>query len=75
MDFPGGSVVKTPCFQCRDRGFHPGQGTRIRIPSVMAKKFKNKIKAALLDSWKFGQSRTQHFFVEDLLLLGGFVMI
>ena len=22
-EFPGGPVVKTPCFQCRGRGFDP----------------------------------------------------
>ena len=25
-DFPGSPVVKTPCFQCRGCGFHPGSG-------------------------------------------------
>ena len=29
MDFPGGSVVKTPHFQCRGHGFHPWSGTKI----------------------------------------------
>ena len=28
-DFPGGSVVKTPCSQCRGPGSIPGQGTKI----------------------------------------------
>ena len=28
-DFPGGPVVKTPCFQCRGCRFHPWSGTRI----------------------------------------------
>ena len=27
-DFPGGTVVKTPCSQCRGLGLIPGQGTR-----------------------------------------------
>ena len=25
-DFPGGPVVKTPCFQCRGRAFDPSSG-------------------------------------------------
>ena len=25
-DFPGSPVVKTPCFQCKGRGFHPWSG-------------------------------------------------
>ena len=25
-DFPGGSVVKTTCFQCREHGFDPWSG-------------------------------------------------
>ena len=27
--FPGGPVVKTPCFHCREHGFSPFQGTKI----------------------------------------------
>ena len=28
-DFPGGPVIKTPCFHCRDTGSIPGQGAKI----------------------------------------------
>ena len=28
-DFPGGPVVKTPCFQCRAPGFDPWSGNYI----------------------------------------------
>ena len=33
-DFPGGPVVKTPCFHCRGHGFHP------RKLKILAKKKK-----------------------------------
>ena len=32
-DFPGGPVVKTPCFPCRRHGFDPGSA--IKIPHAM----------------------------------------
>ena len=39
VDFPGGPVVKMPCFHCRRRGFIPGQETKIllaaKIPHVI----------------------------------------
>ena len=39
VDFPGGPVVKMPCFHCRGRGFIPGQETKIlraaKIPRVI----------------------------------------
>ena len=25
-DFPGGPMVRTPCFHCRGQGFHPWWG-------------------------------------------------
>ena len=31
QDFPGGSVAKTPCPQCRGLGLIPGQGTRFHM--------------------------------------------
>ena len=29
-DFPGGPVVKTPCFHCRGHRFGPGGGTKTK---------------------------------------------
>ena len=29
LEFPGGPVVRTPCFHCYDLGSIPGQGTQI----------------------------------------------
>ena len=37
-DFPGGPVVKTLCFDHRDVGLFPGQGTKILRASQEAKK-------------------------------------
>ena len=34
QDFPGGPVVKTPCFQCRDATWIPGEGTKITPQSL-----------------------------------------
>lgn len=28
-DFPGGPLVKTPCFHCKGHGFIPGGGTKM----------------------------------------------
>ena len=42
QDFPGGPVVKTPCFQCRGMGSIPGQGTK--IPQAVWPKKKKKRK-------------------------------
>ena len=38
-DFPGGPVVKTPCFHCRGPRFHPWSG-KFRMPRGVAKKKK-----------------------------------
>ena len=40
-DFPGGPVVKTPCFQCRGRGFDPWSGNSDPTCGT-AKKTQNK---------------------------------
>ena len=38
--FPGGSVVKTPCFHCRGHGFNPWSGTKIPHATAWLKKKK-----------------------------------
>ena len=44
--FPGGPVVKTPCFHCRGTaggvGLMPGQGTRIIYATQRGQEFKKK---------------------------------
>ena len=42
-EFPGGPVVKTPCFHCRGRGFIPGPGTNIPHASQCIPQIKNKL--------------------------------
>ena len=44
LDFPGGPVVKTLCFQGRGPGFDPGSGTKIPHATQCGQKIKNKIK-------------------------------
>ena len=41
-DFPGGPVVKTPHFQCRDTGSSPDQGTKIPHAVQCGQKLKKK---------------------------------
>ena len=41
-DFPGGLVVKTPCYQCRGTGLIPGQGSSTCLKGC-GKKEKKKI--------------------------------
>ena len=40
-EFPGGPVVRTPCFDCWDPGSIPGQGTKI-LQDLPQKKKKKK---------------------------------
>ena len=40
QDFPGGSVVKTPCFHCRGHGFNPWSGNFRMLRGVAKKKKK-----------------------------------
>ena len=40
-DFPGGPLVKTPCFQCREHGFDPWLGN-LRSPCVTVQPKKEK---------------------------------
>ena len=37
-DFPGGPMIKTPCFHCSELGFYPRRGT---MPHSKKKKKKN----------------------------------
>ena len=39
-DFPGGPVVRTPCFHCRRHGFNPWWGHSSHMPRSAAKKKK-----------------------------------
>ena len=41
-DFPGGPVVKIPCFQCRGHGFHSWSGNK--IPHTTTSQIKKKKK-------------------------------
>ena len=41
QDFPGGPVVKTPCFQCRDATWIPGEGAKIPHATCCNQKIKN----------------------------------
>ena len=41
---PGGTVVKTPSFQCGGVGLIPGQGTRIPHVTQHSQKTKSKLK-------------------------------
>ena len=44
MDFPGGPVVKTQCFHCKEHGLSPGQGTKIPHASQHGRKIEGKKK-------------------------------
>ena len=55
-DFPGGPMVKTPCFHCRGRGSIPGRGTKIPHATWRSQKTekqtnKKKAEATLLVSY------------------------
>lgn len=43
-NFPGGTVVKTPSFQCGEVGLILGQGTRIPHVTQHSQKTKSKLK-------------------------------
>ena len=50
-DFPGGPVVRTPCFHCRGHGFdpwNPGSGTKIPQATWYGQKQTNKQKVIKL---------------------------
>ena len=42
QEFPGGPVVRTPCFHCGGRGSTPGRGTKIPQASRRGQKKKKK---------------------------------
>ena len=45
-DFPGGSVAKTLCFQCRGLGSSPGEGSRYHMPKLWVCMPQQKIRGA-----------------------------
>ena len=47
QEFPGGPVVKTPCFQGKGHGLIPGQGTKIPQGQKKKKMEKEKKKKSL----------------------------
>ena len=49
-EFPGGPVVKTPCFHCREHGFSPFQGTKIAHALKHGQKKKKEMPAPLQTS-------------------------
>ena len=55
-DFPGGPVVKTPCFQCRGVGLIPGQGTNA---AWYGQKKRNHFRYRI--NFTFGESRNRFF--------------
>ena len=57
-DFPGGPVVRTPCFHCRGHGFHPWSGSEDPTCQLAWPK-KEKKDVCLLDS--FGEDRDSGF--------------
>ena len=50
-DFPGGPVVKTPCFQCRGTGSIPGLGTKIPHAMLRGQKKKKKGRRSMAHAW------------------------
>ena len=59
MDFPGGPVVKTQCFHCKEHGLSPGQGTKIPHASQHGRKIEGKKKAFQLgDRLEFSLNST-----------------
>ena len=46
QDCPGGTVAKTPCFQCRGPGLIPGEGTRFHMSQLRVHMPQQKIPRA-----------------------------
>ena len=56
-DYPGGPVVKIPCFHCRGCGFDPNQGSKIPHAAWCVQKKKSELDNSIKDDLRTIQKR------------------